>query len=103
MFTCVPNPAINEEDEGEVIEVVWRKFSNLSRVQEFQDSGMGFNDAVIFTEGNFTVSGEMNSTLMVLNDPTAEPENVAYYYVPSFRVENSSVELVTAETLIYGE
>ncbi len=56
-------------------------------------------DEIITINENFTFSGDIDQIL------TASSVNhfvIAYYYVPSFLVESSNLEEVTAETSIYG-
>lgn len=85
-----------------VTNVVWRKFRSLGNLTDFQESGKGSESAIIVTGGNFTVEGNLNRTLKVNSSESASILDVAYYFVPSFVVEGSDIELTTAETLIYG-
>lgn len=98
VFTCDPLPGM-----GNFIRVVWRRFRNESLLRQFLASGLGANDSVITgDEEDFTLAGDRDSILTVANNPNSEPEDVVYYFVPSFQL-SGGYELVTGETMIFGE
>ena len=96
-FICEPLPQISPIN---ITSVRWRKFRDFNQLSDFQSGGTGFESAIIQTDDAFTVEGSMNETLVVTNSGSARA--VAYYFVPSFVEEGSDIELVTAETIIYG-
>ena len=84
--------------EINITDVRWRKFREYDKLLDFQRDGTTSN-TIIQTSGAFVVEGSMNATLKVMS---SRPADVAYYFVPSFVVDASGKELVTAETVIYG-
>ena len=81
------------------VQVQWRKFRQQEDLMDFLNNG-GYSTHIISTGGVFNVS---EYSLIVDNSgDTDNFSRVAYYYVPSFLI-NAADELITAETLIFGE
>lgn len=80
--------------------IVWRKFRLHEEVEKFQRNGVGFEDKIVTTSGLFSITSN-GEIFNVTNDRNRN--HLAFYYVPSFNLSNFARELVTAESIIYGE
>ena len=95
-FTCEPL-----ENAAQVERVVWRRFSSPEDVTMFLEGRDNFTDCIIranMSDGIFSLNGTKDQELTING---SEPENVVFYYVPSFQMMGS--ERVTAETLIFSK